>query len=218
MSEQPPNAPEQYNPHFDAKKPPAITSREPIHDPRGRNLENYLAQQREKQEIESAKYNSNESIYSGVIKEPITLKEIKDAKNFISDFQSRLGKRQLKGDDFFSYKESAGNNRAIRTIFPGEDGYPISEWQKNDSQNNRFKRELSKENLNNIANATTIDVKKFRRKYGIKWESYKIMAKNGNEMIIVYLLELPKNKKLTIDQLIIFGSKEKKEFITRFDH
>lgn len=192
MSEQPSYVPEKHS-HFDAKEPPAITSLEPNHDPRGRDLENYLAQQ--------------------IIKEPITPEEMKNAKNFIAGFQTRLKTDRLKGNDIFSYKEmQIPGSRATQTIFPGQEGYPIEEWQKNESAVKRFKKELAKE-LNDLGQAEIISVEKFHRRYGLKWKAYKVVAESGDKKVILYLLELPgKDKTLTLDSVEI-GTKK---FTTRY--
>lgn len=215
MSEQQPKVPEQYNPHFEAQKPPAIVSREPGHDPQGRKLEDYLAQQNNKS-FNPDKYYSDELMNSGFTREKLVPAEKKKAEDFVASFQKRLPDK-LRGDDLFSCKSFRDKNHKLQTILPGETGFSLEDWQNTQWQIETLKKELSPEKLTIISHAKILSVEKFDRKYGVKWNSFKIVARNDNKIIVIYLLEVPRNKKLTVDAIVIIDDKinDKTEFVTR---
>lgn len=180
-------------------------------NPLNRTPEKYLAQQKEKQKNQ---------LESHIIKEVISPKEVENVKKFMSGFQSRLGSGQLKGGDVLCFKEvvvpTQGNNQktraAVKTIFPGQEGYSKQEWLNGQMAPKRFGDKLTKEERDDIANAEIISITKFHREkgYGIPWESYAVVVKNkkNNNQSTLYLLELPDDgEQITLDYTDINGKK-----------
>ncbi|MCL5795111.1 MAG: hypothetical protein M1338_02035 [Patescibacteria group bacterium] len=211
---QEPKAPEQYSQL--PPTPPSITDtiKDSSQDPRKRKFEDfYLAQQKT---FNPDDYYSNELENSGFTLEKITPKEKKNAEDFLASFQKRLPNK-LKGDDFFSDKSYRDKNHKLQTIFPGETGYSFEDWGKTQWQIKTFLKELSPEELAVISRAVILSAEKFDRKYGIPWKSIKTVGRSGDKIVVTYLLEVPKSKKLTIDVIVIIDEKtgERTEFVTR---
>lgn len=103
MPEQPPKAPEQFNPI--PPTPPAYVQKEPTLDPGNRLLEDYLSDHNPelpKEKIKEALYDEGGYYEKQMTGEKITPPEIKKVEDFILDFQRKTAKDSLKKEDFYS--------------------------------------------------------------------------------------------------------------------